>query len=222
MSNSSEFWDKKAACYANSPIADEATYQRKLAETQRLLSRDMRILEFGCGTGTTAVHHAPFVQHIDAIDISGKMLEIARARAQEARVENIAFGCTTLVEFNAESASLDAVLGLNVLHLLPDRAAVLAEAARILKPGAVFVTSTACLGDSWLRFIKLLVPVGKHLGLMPDLFILSESELAGEIEQAGFEIESQWHHGKDGIGVFIIARKPANNLQPGPTIAATE
>ena len=38
----------------------------------------MRIVEFGCGTGTTAVHHTPHVQHIDAIDISAKMLEIER------------------------------------------------------------------------------------------------------------------------------------------------
>ncbi len=31
----------------------------------------------GCGTGTTALIHAPFVKHITGIDISPNMLEIA-------------------------------------------------------------------------------------------------------------------------------------------------
>ena len=129
MAESDKFWDKTAARYAKSPVSDEATYQKKLAETQRLFTPNMRILEFGCGTGTTAVHHAPHVQHIDAIDISENMLEIGRGKAREAGIENIKFTRGTLTEFNADGASLDAVLGLNVIHLLPDRQAVVAEVA---------------------------------------------------------------------------------------------
>ncbi len=207
MAESDKFWDKTAQRYAKSPVSDEVTYQKKLAETQSFLTPDMRLLEFGCGTGTTAVHHAPHVEHIDAVDISENMLEIGRGKASEAGVENITFTRGTLDEFNADTASLDAVLGLNVIHLIRDRQAVISEVARILKPGGIFVSSTVCLGHSYLRFIKLLVPLGKLLGLMPDLFILTEAELVSEITNAGFEIERQWHHGKHGIAVFIIARK---------------
>ncbi len=207
MAESDKFWDKTAERYAKSPVSDEATYQKKLAETQSFFTPNMRILEFGCGTGTTAVQHAPHVQHIDAIDISENMLEIGRGKAREAGVENITFTRGTLTEFNADAATLDAVLGLNVIHLLPDRQAVIAEVVRILKPGGIFVSSTVCLGLSYLRFIKLAVPLGKLLGLMPDVFVLTEAELASEVTNAGFVIERQWHHGKKGIAVFIIARK---------------
>ena len=207
MSESDKFWDSKAEGYASSPISDEASYQRKLSETQKYFAPEMRILEFGCGTGATAVHHAPHVLHIDAIDISQNMIDIGRRKACESNIENISFARGTLTEFNADTASLDAVLGLNVLHLLPDRLSVLTEVARILKPGGVFVSSTGCLGSSYLRFIGLFVPLGKLLGLMPDVFVLTESELASEIENAGFAIESQWHHGMKDINVFIIARK---------------
>ncbi|MGB5627730.1 MAG: hypothetical protein WBM57_00060, partial [Woeseiaceae bacterium] len=79
--------------------------------------------------------------------------------------------------------------------------------ARILKPGGIFVSSTVCLGRSYLRFIKLLAPLGKLLGLMPDVYVLTEEELASEVTGAGFEIERQWHHGKGGIAVFMIARR---------------
>lgn len=207
MSLSDKFWDAKAEAYAKSAISDEESYERKLRETQSLLCSDMRVLEFGCGTGATAVQHASHVQHIDALDISENMLEIGRNRATEANVSNITFARATLAEFNADASSFDVVVGLNVIHLMPKRAAVLREVARVLKPGGVFVSSTACLGNSYLRFIRLLAPLGKLLGLMPDVFVMTESELAAEIESAGFAIETKWHHGIGEINVFIIARK---------------
>ena len=208
MGISEKFWDKKAEGYSRSRISDEESYKRKLSETQELLTSDMQVLEFGCGTGSTAIYHAPHVQHIHAIDISEKMLGIGRARAREAGIENIDFTRGTLIEFNAESASLDVVLGLNVIHLLTDRKDTLADVTRILKPGGIFVTSTVCLGHSYLRFIKHIAPLGQFLGLMPDIFILKEDEWAKEIEDAGFAVEVQWHHGANNMmAVFIIARK---------------
>lgn len=207
MNTSEKFWNKKAEGYAKSPVSDEETYKRKLTETQSFLQPKMRVLEFGCGTGTTAIHHAPHVSHIDAIDISENMLNIGREKASNADIENITFTRSTLIEFNADAASLDVVLGLNVIHLLPDRQSVLIEVARILKPGGVFVSSTVCLGNSYLRFIKPIVPLGKLLGVMPDVYMLTESELAGEVRDSGFSIERQWHHGVKDVVVFMIARK---------------
>ncbi|WP_421864998.1 class I SAM-dependent methyltransferase [Motiliproteus sp.] len=207
MNQSDKFWDGVAEKYAKKPVPDEAVYQRKLSESQRYLSADMDILEFGCGTGTTAIHHASHVRHIDALDISEAMLAIGREKAKNAAVENITFSRATLIEFKAETASLDAVLGLNVIHLIPDRRAVLDEVARILKPGGTFISSTGCLGNSYFRFIRFIAPIGKRLGLMPDVFVMTEQQWAQEITAAGFTIQSQWHHGVQGIDVFIIARK---------------
>lgn len=207
MNEFSKFWDKKAEAYAKSPISDEDSYRRKLAETQAILTSNMRILEFGCGTGTTAIHHAPHVLHVDAIDSSGNMVEIGRRKARESNIDNVTFTQSTLEGFNAESASLDVVLGLNVIHLISDRQSLFTEVGRILKPGGFFVSSTVCLANSYLRFIQYLLPLGKLLGQMPDVFVLAESELVAEITAAGFTIETQWHHGKSGIAVFVIARK---------------
>ncbi len=213
---SERFWDKAAERYAKSPIADVATYQKKLEETRRFLKPHMRVLEFGCGTGSTAIEHAPHVQQIDAIDISENMLAIGRDKAAAAGVNNLRFTRGTLAEFGAEAASFDAVLGLNVIHLVPDRQAVLAEVARILKPGGVFVSSTVCLGHSYLRFIKLLVPLGRRLGMMPDVYVFTESQLTAEIRAAGFDVERQWRHGKNVTSAFVVAQKstaadPAQN-----------
>ena len=167
----------------------------------------MRVVEFGCGTGSTAIRHAPHVKHIDAIDISENMLEIGRKRAEEEGVDNIRFVRGTLTEFNADNSSVDAVLALNVIHLLPDHKTTLAEVARILKPGGVFINSTACLGGSYFRFIRPFVPIGKLVGLLPDLMVLTKDGLSNDIKNAGFNIESQWVHAMKDLSVFTIARK---------------
>lgn len=207
MPKTDAYWDKMAKGYAKSPVGDETTYQRKLAETQEFLSPHMQVVEFGCGTGSTALVHAPFVQSILATDISANMLEIGRSKAEAAGIQNIQFQLGNLIDLHLEAESVDAVLGLNVLHLIPDRQEIIAEAARILKPGGVFVTSTVCMRTSPLRFIKLLVPLGKLLRLLPDIVVMSEAELADDITSAGFAIERQWQHAKGGIAVFIIARR---------------
>ena len=207
MPKSDQFWDKTAERYAKSSVSDEVTYNRKLTETQEFLAPHMRVAEFGCGTGTTAITHAPHVGHIDAIDISENMIQIGRDKATEAGINNITFSLGTLADLKANDESLDAVLGLNVIHLVEDRQSLFGEVSRVLKPGGVFVSSTVCLGKSALRFLKLLVPVGKLVGLMPDVYVFSEEQLANEVVAAGFKIERQWHHAKGGIAVFMVASK---------------
>ena len=207
MPKSEQYWDKTAERYAKSPVSDEATYKRKISETQEFLKPHMRVAEFGCGTGTTAITHAPHVKHIDAIDISENMIQIGRNKAAEAGVKNITFSHGTLADLKAEDEALDAVLGLNVIHLIEDRQSLFGEVWRTLKPGGVFVSSTVCLGKSAFRFLKWLVPVGKLVGLMPDVYVFSEEQLANDIVAAGFKIERQWHHAQGGIAVFIVATK---------------
>jgi len=41
----------------------------------------MQVLEFGRGTGSTAIAHALYVKHIHATDVSSKMFEITQGKA---------------------------------------------------------------------------------------------------------------------------------------------
>ena len=68
MAQATQFWDKIAEKYSQQPIADEAAYQKKLAVTRDYFRPDMEVLEIGCGTGSTAILHAPYVKHIIKID----------------------------------------------------------------------------------------------------------------------------------------------------------
>ncbi len=205
MNQGSKFWDRVAKRYARKPVADEAAYQQKLRVTRTYFRPDSEVLEFGCGTGSTAISHSPFVRHIRAIDSSSKMLEIAREKADRAGVENVTFEQLAIEEIDLSDQSLDAVLGLSILHLLENKEEAIAKVHRVLRPGGVFVTSTTCIGDT-MKFFKLIAPIGKALGLMPLLDIFTTEELVASLTDAGFEIDHQWTPGK-GKAVFIVAKK---------------
>lgn len=207
MAATSTFWDKMAAQYASQPIADEAAYETKLRVTRSYLRPDMELLEFGCGTGGTALLHAPYVAHIKAIDFSERMLEFARAKARDAGITNVSFEQADVVSLKAAEASYDMVLGLSILHLIKPVEPVIAKVFTMLRPGGFFVTSTACLGDS-MAFFKYIAPLGQALGLLPVLNVMSADQLAEKFEHAGFRIAHRWEPGRNKA-VFMIAEKPA-------------
>ena len=201
-----EFWDKTADKYAKSPIRDEETYNEKLEITRRYFEDDSRVFEFGCGTGSTAIKHAPYVKNIVATDISPKMIEIAKGKAAAENVENIEFRCETPEECREADASFDVVMAHNVLHLLEDPAAAIHVAYRLLKPGGTFVTSTVCLADSFSPW-RILLAVGKLFGKVPYVNVLKRETLETYFSDAGFEIDLQWRRQK--MAAFIILKKPS-------------
>jgi ubiquinone/menaquinone biosynthesis C-methylase UbiE len=205
MDQSAKFWDRIAEGYSKRPVADEAAYQNKLQVTREYFRPDMEVLEFGCGTGSTAITHAPHVKHIQAIDISSKMIEIAQGKADAENIENVTFKRSTIEEFSVPDQALDAVLGLSILHLLENKEEVIAKVHRMLKPGGIFVTSTACIGDM-MKFFKFVAPIGKFLGLMPLVKVFTKRELEDSLTDAGFQIDYQWQPGKNKA-VFIVAKK---------------
>ena len=165
----------------------------------------MKVLEIGCGTGSTAIAHAPYVEHILATDISSRMIEIAREKAESRNIDNVTFEQLAIDDLSVPDQSFDAVLGLSILHLLENKDEVIARVHQMLKPGGVFVSSTACLGDS-MKFFKYIGPIGRFLGLIPYVAIFSQYELVDCLTDAGFEIDYQWQPGK-GKAVFIVAKK---------------
>lgn len=205
MRQASTFWDRHAEGYAKRPVADEDAYQKKLQVTREYLKPDMEVLEFGCGTGSTAIVHAPYVKHIYAIDISPKMLEIAQRKADAGNIKNITFKRSAIDDFSAPDQTFDAVLGLSILHLLENKDDAIAKIYRMLKPGGIFVTSTVCLGDT-MKFFKVIAPVGKFFGLMPLVKVFSKKDLEDSVTDAGFKIDYEWQPGK-GKAVFIVAKK---------------
>lgn len=209
MSAKSRYWDRIARKYFNSPIEDEAAYRFKLAKTREYLSPDSRVIEFGCGTGMTALIHAPHVGEIIATDISEAMLELARERVKESGYEgqNLRFELADIDTYDGEAGGFDAVLCLSLLHLVADRAHALANARRLLKPGGYLISSTACLGDR-LAWFALIAPLGRWLGFLPMVKVFGEARYLRELERAGFTNVFRWRPA-NAHAVFVISQRRA-------------
>ena len=205
MDRETAFWNKLADRYSRRPVTDEAAYQKKLEATRQCLQPDMEVLEIGCGTGSTALAHAPYVGHIRASDLSTRMIEIARDKAKAAGIVNVTFEASSVEGLDVPDASVDVVMAHNILHLLEDRERAIADIHTMLRPGGVFVSSTACIGDMMLP-LRLIVPVGRFLRLFPLVKIFSVTELQGSLENAGFEIDYEWQP-KKSAAAFMVCRK---------------
>lgn len=204
MNHAAKFWNRWAERYSKQPVADEDVYQAKLKRTQTYFEPSMKILEFGCGTGSTAITHSSYVKKIRAIDVSDKMIEIAKAKADSKGIDNIDFEVTTLDDLVCEKNSFDVILGLSILHLLPNWKESISNVHQLLKPNGVFISSTPCMKHLWP--LRLLAPLGQFLRLIPSLSFFNTEELKQSLIASGFEIEYFWQPGKN-TGVFIIARK---------------
>jgi arsenite methyltransferase len=102
------------------------------------------VLDLGSGAGAdvliSARRVAPSAKAI-GLDMTEEMLELARANAKQAGVENVEFLKGYLEEMPLPDASIDVVISNCVINLSGDKAGVLREAARVLRPGGRFAIS---------------------------------------------------------------------------------
>lgn len=115
--------------YAEGPDAPALAVEAVLEMSPR------HVLEVGCGPGEAAERIAATGAHVEAVDISERMVELTRARGISARVGNVQ-------ELPFEDASFDAALAAWMLYHVPDAERALAELARVLRPGGRLVAVT--------------------------------------------------------------------------------
>jgi SAM-dependent methyltransferase len=188
------FWDGIARKYARDPIKDMAGYERTVARVGGVLKSTDRVLELGCGTGTTALKLAPGVTHYAGIDISKEMIAIAREKATAEKCGNVAFDVVGSDSATWPQGPFDAVLAFNILHLVPDRARYLGQIHAALKPGGLFISKTTCLSEM-NPLIRLAVPAAKLFGKAPSVAFFKAQALMDDIRTAGFTIIEQARHG---------------------------
>lgn len=102
------------------------------------------VLDLGSGAGAdvllSARRVAPAGRAI-GLDMTDEMLELARANAEAAGVDNVEFVKGYLEDIPLADDSVDVVISNCVINLAADKTLVLREAARVLRPGGRFAVS---------------------------------------------------------------------------------
>lgn len=210
MSTASDarFWDGTSRKYAKSVIADQAGYERSLDRTRELLRPVDRVLELGCGTGTTALRLAGDVQSYFATDISAEMIAIAEQKRAAGPVPSPVFRTATAEALAVEDGRFDAVLTFNHLHLVRDLPDTLRRIHALLAAEGLFISKTPCLGDM-NPLIRLALPAMRAIGMAPYVSVFGAMELSQLVRAAGFDILATESHATKGRDhrPYIVARK---------------
>ena len=192
-------WDGGEGDYwaANANQYDDAVtpYHRPLLDLAAIAPDDA-VLDIGCGTGQTTRDAARLAASGTAlgIDLSTRMLEVARSRAEQEGVHNAAFiqGDAQIHPF--EPASFDVALSRTGSMFFGDRAAAHTNIARSLRPGgqlALAVWQPMSENEWFTSFVGALA-AGRDLPApppdAPSPFAMSEPDQVGPLlESSGFE-----------------------------------
>jgi ubiquinone/menaquinone biosynthesis C-methylase UbiE len=159
QSKSQEFFETTAGQW-DKLRADLFGSASHLQALPALLDERWVVGDLGCGTGQVAGALSPFVARVVAVDRSGEMLQAARRRLRDLPTVEVRRG--ELEALPIADDELDAATLLLVLHHLPDPAAALSEAHRVLKSGGRLVIADMLphdreeyrqqMGHVWLGF----------------------------------------------------------------------
>jgi len=168
------------------------------------------VLDLGSGAGGDVLISARRVGASGkaiGIDMTDEMLELARANAAQAGVENVEFVKGYIEALPLPDESVDVVISNCVINLSGDKPRVLEEAARVLKPGGRFAVSDVIADPDMDEETRR--DIGKFTGCIAGALTRAEFEQA--LMAAGLtEIvinETRRVHPQAGSAI-IRARKP--------------
>lgn len=203
------FWNRTSRAYAAGKIVDRAGYQCTLERTRALLRSSDRVLELGCGTGSTALELAGHVHSYVATDLSTEMIAIAEEKRAVDPVAGLSFRTATADMLSPTDMQFDVVIGFNYLHLLRDLPGTLGRIYALLARNGQFISKTPCIGDMNPLIRHALLPAMRALGKAPYTGIFRAADLCRSIHAAGFDIVATEDHAARGSdsSPYIVAHK---------------
>jgi arsenite methyltransferase len=181
------------------------------------------VLDLGSGGGIDVILSAKRVGPTGTaygVDMTDEMLALARQNAQDAGVTNVHFLKGVIEGIPLPAASVDVVISNCVINLSTDKAAVLTEIARVLKPGGRVGVSDVVAEDTLTPEQR--AERGSFVGCIAGA--LSKGEYVAGLEAAGFEeISVEFtHQVADGMhGAIVKAVKTTEPERKGlPVIVA--
>ena len=161
-------------------------------------------MEFGCGTGTTALIHAPHVKEIIAYDYSPGMIDLANQKKNEQQVTNVRFEVKSVEDIPFHTETYDVIMAHSILHLTQNNEQIIKKAYEALKPNGYLVSSSGCIKE--MNFlIRNLIPILTSVGKAPQITNFTADELIDLHKRCGFKVYDAWKYKKGEL--FLIAQK---------------
>ncbi len=211
MNKLKEFWNRASNNYDKTEERFKYIHSKSRKNTKKYLDKNNVVLDYGCGTGTTACEVANDVKEIYGINISTKMIEISKGKAAEKNIENITFAEGSIFDVELKKESFDRILAFNMLHTIPNPKDVVQRIDELLKPNGLFISVTPCLGGKLSFSVGLqirLVQIMCKIGIIPvPIRRLKSSDLDDLITNGNFQTVDTEQLYKGASSYFIVAKK---------------
>jgi len=112
--------------------------------------RGKTALDAGCGTGLYSIRLAELGADVTAVDVSPKMLEVARRKAHD-RGQYVWFDEADMTKLPYENRTFDIVLSVTALEFTQEPLAAIMEMARVLRPGGKLVVGVLNGDSPWIN-----------------------------------------------------------------------
>lgn len=115
------------------------------------IGKGMRVIDLGCGDGTTAIPAAKQGAQVVGVDIASNLVEAGRKRAEQAQLNNLTFQEGDACDLKAlETASFDYLVSIFGAMFAPRPFDVAKEMVRVIKPGGKIIMGNWIPGDPTL------------------------------------------------------------------------
>lgn len=193
------FWDNRSKKYNDNIQNHNAYYEKRIQKTKSLLKETDVVLDFACATGEIGLDIAAHVQQVHGIDLSEKMIELAKKKARDRQIDNISFSRADAFDQRLVSQSFSAIMAFNIFHLLDDAPKVLNRLHDLLAPGGFLISETPCLGErNWI--IRSLIKFAVTIGMAPMIRDFTIADLESLVSGQNFKIlETKIWDEKNGV-----------------------
>jgi len=138
-------WDQMRSSFYNSGVIDALASRAAITTTGT-------VVDVGTGTGFVAAGLAPRAGTVIGVDNSPAMLAVAADNLRRLGIENVVLRVGELDALPLADDSVDAAVANMVLHHALEPGAMLAEMARVVRPGGVVaVTDEVQHPYEWMR-----------------------------------------------------------------------
>lgn len=165
-----------------------------------------RVLDIGCGDGSISTPLLPRCNHLTLVDLSSRMLDLARNKIPSDRSNDVELINGSFIGSNLSPQSFDLILCVGVLAHVDSPAAVIAEIARLAKPGASIILEFTDSFHFWgvpvvlyQKLLKLLRPEPYALNR------LKRRQIIGLCSENGLATSAIYRYGLPPLGTSKVA-----------------
>lgn len=174
---------------------------------------DSLVLDIGSGLGgPSRLLAATYGCRVQGVDLTAAYCETAEALAQWVGLSGlVSYRKADALDLPFEDATFDAAITQHVAMNIADKAALYAEARRVLKPGAAFAIYDVLKGECGAPHYP--VPWAREASIS---FLATPEEMRHSLTAAGFEIESETDTSPEALEFFDAVAERLREKGPPP------